>query len=224
MKKKFQSLYFIVISAFSSQLYALGSPLVPLKGTYVVNRPELCVMAVATGTQITIHREYIGQRTMTPELTQGYNAWVSSASFSHSTTPPLLSGITKDPTSTSVTYLTETPIQWGNFIDNEDVAQYLVPAVSAPTNYRHVVTNHFFVTSFNYAIPSNNNGVTKGYALYTFNPTITGTKIWYRKPFYANNITTEATNFQTMREIQEKNSYPNANTTFNCIASLNARK
>ena len=162
----------ILTMATMTSAFAAKSATTPLSGTYNASQSQFCTSDVSSPLPSNTSFSYIDQSagffTFIPDSVQlSFNAWVTSIVGKGFINPSSFINVTQDPTAAVGVKLAETPIQWGTINVNRSDLQSSFPFTKTPVISQTVKTNQFFITSFNYAFPANNNNVKTGYRIYT---------------------------------------------------------
>lgn len=213
-------------TAFSA---TVKSATAPLSGTYTFTNTESCTADINSGLPSIYASSYTkfkaGQRTFTPDTSsyigatpiQGLNAWLNLKGL-----PSLnsLINITQDPTTTAGVKLAETPVEWGAEKVQKTHGPLTEPYTTLPNLTTEAVSQYFVVTSFNYAVPANNNNIKTGYAVYMITA---GEPSWNRVTVYLNinstsKLVTSASHINTNTNIiSYTNGSVSSNYTFDCV-------
>ena len=181
MKENMKKLI-LILALVSTNVFAAGSPTSPLASGRIYYFKSNTTCRIGSPTVDTSHEMGEGQRTFTAS-TSVYATWVSAQGFA---SPPPLSNstnkyITDDSannSSTSITYLNETAVQWGSINSASKNVNFYNSNSSFYSSSSINDTGPIILVSFNY---SNTNSpspkVTIGYAAYTYS---LSSKTWQR--------------------------------------------
>ena len=210
----------------SPSLFAAGSPSSPVSGNYVSTQTEFCASAnAALSPRPTRYKENVGLLFFTPEPTSTYNIWMPRVSIANSIASrayPSLTNTLTDSTNSQV-FLKETPIQWGTINWTYRSLDFDSSSTTAPTQTNKASIIYSFITSYQFAVPANMNGITTGYAVYFIRNT-NGHNEWHRERIFLNNAPNTSTNFALPLTQPQTELINNINTTFNCIGVIKASR
>lgn len=208
--------------ATATNAFAAKSATAPLNGPYAVSQNGFCTANATTPVPSTVPFSFVSQQagnfSFVPDTVQSsFSAWVTSVVKKQFVNPSTFINVTQDPTAANGIKLAETPIQWGTIVVESVELQTSFPFTSSPSLNRSAQIQQFFMTSFNYAIPSNNNNIKTGYRIYTSS---VGDKAWgagITEIFFITNPTTKLfTSGAGVDYYQTTMSFNGGNYLFDC--------
>ena len=222
-------------SAFAVTV-AVKSPAFPLNGAYVLTGTRMCAgtsISFAGGPAQTFNQDMdrydSGKALFTPDTTHtgsstatAFANWLAYAeTITKGVAPNYTANL--DPTvSPASTYLTETPIEWGNYDLGELLENVTLPATTAANEQiNSIVATPFFITSFKFTNAINT--LSTGYALYFWNNSgSTYSPNWQWRRFVINfNKTTATASFASaITYFDFTNVQPNFTDSYQCIRKL----
>ena len=217
----------------NTSVYAAKSPVTPLNGNYLTSTTNFCTVDSTnippTGALTSYNSASVGQNSFTPDATYSganntaaFSAWVSYLATKVPAVPspsPALNS-TQDPTTTSVLKLTETPIEWGVWTMTHTEAFFNTPYSFKPTDSNNAGKAPFFITSYSYSLPANNNNISTGYALYGWS---NSANTWKRLVLYLNQpANVKSTTFVAHKIDAEQSNLGSGIYTFDCVLQMQA--
>ena len=225
--------------ATASNAATVYSPtnVLPLTATYNAEKFQYCSVdssapLPSANFPTSLNDFSIGRYTFTADNSHGgstssaaFSAWLKywTTVYPALQSPLTLMASTLDPTSTSLpqAYLKETPIWWGTLSDAKTVSKLTYPFSSSLALTNNPFTGGLiFVTSYNYALPSNNGNVATAYAVYAIDPANVNNPNWGRSLAYLNKVSLP-TNIITQSVFIQPVTLGTTSYNFNCIGKLN---
>ena len=236
IKMKINKILAIIILSISSTNTLLAatvkSAIYPLNGTYTNHSTNTCSadgIGVPGNISSSFTNQQIGIQTFTPDTTYSgstalaaLNLWLASAPLKGFVSPVPQFTANQDPTAAAGVKLNETPIEWGTDTSLAVNATITSPFTGLPSLMNNPEIHYFVLTSYQYAVKANNNGVQTGYAYYQIK---SGESNWRRLLGFQNGTTTarmvSGSYIGTSTQTLTYTSSPNVTTnyTFDCLNS-----
>ena len=235
--KVLQTLYLSISSLLigypSAFAATVKSPLAPLNGTYLTSTTNFCTVDSTNippaGTLNSYNSASVGQNSFTPDATStgannaaAFAAWVSALATKVPPVPSPSSALntTQDPTTTALLKLVETPVEWGVWAMTNTEAFFNTPYSYKPADSNNAGKAPFFITSFSYSLPANNNNITTGYAIYGWSQSANR---WKRLVLYLNQpANIKSTSFVAHKIDTEQSNIGSGTYTFDCVLQTQA--
>ena len=227
---KLSALLLVNTSAYAA---TVKSPTTPLNGTYLTSTTNFCTVDSTnippSGALTSYNSASVGQNSFTPDATSSgattaaaFTAWVSSLATKIPPVPSPASALNtiQDPTTTATSKLVETPVEWGVWAISNTEAFFNSPYSYKPTDSNNAGKAPFLITSFNYSLPANNNGIASGYAIYGWSKSA---NTWKRLVLYLNQPTSvKSTSFVAHKIDTEQSNIGGGTFTFDCVLQTHA--